>query len=241
MKPKILITTRIDLNNGKSKAQIYTSYIDAIYAANGLPFLAPHRIDNDIDEIISMFDGLLVTGGEDIDSVFYDQKPSPLTIPAPKPVDETDLLLIKAFKSANKPILGICRGIQVINVAFGGNLIQDIHEKHEHIDNTYHQQNLLEPSLANNKSKHPISIVKDTQLYHIYDDRYQVNSFHHQAIDKVASGFKVSAYSDDDIIEAIEDNDKIIAVQWHPERMIDDEKHLALFNYFIDKCKTSNK
>jgi putative glutamine amidotransferase len=241
MKPKILITTRVDPNEAKPKAAIYTSYIDAIYASGGTAFLFPHRDNGDILEIVDLFDGLLITGGEDMHSRFYNQPLSPLASIALPSVDETDLLLIDAFHKAHKPIFGICRGLQVLNVAFGGTLIQDIHDHFKTIDSTTHQQNLMNPPIASNLAGHKAIFTEGSELYTIFGKEYGVNTFHHQAIDQIANGFKITAISPDGLIEGIEHHDNIIAVQWHPERMIDDDKHLKLFINFITKCKANSQ
>ena len=240
MKPKILITTRIDPTDPKPKAAVYTSYIDAIYAAGGIALLSPHQYNDDLSEIVDFFDGLLVTGGEDMHSRFYNQPLSPLALVALPAVDETDLILINAFFKAKKPIFGICRGLQVLNVAFKGTLIQDIHDHYPTIDSAHHQQNLVIPPTPNNLAGHQAFFSQGSALYAIFGKEYGVNTFHHQAIDKVADGFKVTALSDDGIIEGIEFGDDIIAVQWHPERMIDDHKQLELFKRFINKCIANN-
>ncbi len=135
-------------------------------------------------------------------------------------IDTLDFTIIKAFNNANKPILGICRGIQAINVCFGGSLYQDI-PNHK----------------LQKEGRHNVKIEKNSFLYDCYNtEKMQVNSLHHQAVKKVAEGFKVVAKSEDGIVESIE-NENIIAVQWHPEYMMDTK----FFEYFVNKmCNKVN-
>jgi len=129
-------------------------------------------------------------------------------------IDTLDFTLIKAFNNVNKPILGICRGIQAINVCFGGSLYQDI-------------PNHKLPK----EERHNVKFDKDSFLYECYNvEQMQINSLHLQALKNVAENFKVVAKSEDGIIEAIE-NENVIAVQWHPEYMND----IRFFEYFINK------
>lgn len=177
-------------------------------------------------------DGLLLPGGADVDPVLYGQrrieacgKPNGLR-------DKAEPIILKRFYEAGKPIFGICRGIQLINVVFGGTLIQDIKptQKQKHSD-----------FLNRARYTHEVVIKDDSELYNIIGSKnIPVNSMHHQAIDCVADGFKVSAVSDDGFIEAIEkeDYDFFIAVQWHPEHMSKKfDLQQKLFDEFVRKCK----
>lgn len=177
-------------------------------------------------------DGLLLPGGADVDPVLYGQerieacgKPNELR-------DKAEPIILKRFYETGKPIFGICRGIQLINVVFGGTLIQDIKptQKQKHSD-----------FLNRARYTHEVVIKDDSELYNIIGSKnIPVNSMHHQAIDRVADGFKVSAVSDDGFIEAIEkeDYDFFIAVQWHPEHMSKKfDLQQKLFDEFVRKCK----
>lgn len=237
MKPRILITTRVNPNEKKLKTAIYTDYIEAIYQANGTVLLFPHRINDDLDDIVAFFDGLLITGGEDVDSKYYNEPLHETAQIAYSTIDEADLILARKFKEANKPIFGICRGLQVLNVAFGGSLIQDIPSEFGGAAETHQQQLRLD----NPKMAHSVDFTVTSQLHDIFGDTYQVNSYHHQAIKKLSPYFKATAYSPDGLIEAIEDGNNIFAVQWHPERLIDDDKHFALFELFIKLCLKHQK
>lgn len=169
-----------------------------------------------LEKVVDLCDGLVVTGRSiDIDPKYYGEEAIEATKLADYHFeDELDFTLIRAFYEKNKPILGICAGIQSINVCFGGSLKQDI----------------LNHSCKEEVKMHSVQIEKESFLEKCYHtDRIQVNSFHHQAINQVAQGFRVTAISEDGIIEAIE-KDKIVGVQWHPEQMGD----VAFFRKYVE-------
>lgn len=175
--------------------------------------IIPIYDSNMIEEAIEITDGLIVIGSNtDINPERYGQKAIEDVHPLADDTDYFDLNIIKKFHSKNKPILGICRGMQIINVCFGGSLYQDI---------SGHKIPRTE--------RHSINIIQDSFLYNTYEkESIEVTSTHHQAIKDVANGFKITATSDDDIIEGIE-NGNIIGVQFHPEYAND----LNFFKHFI--------
>lgn len=161
-------------------------------------------IDDDVDNVLKECDGLLVPGGIDVVPSLYnkDNEGSKIYGNMNKRNDELDYKWIKVFNEANKPIIGICRGIQILNVYFGGTLIQDIRG---HEDGAVHN----------------VDVDKESLLYKCYKkEKMEVNSYHHQVIDKLGNGLKITAYSDDRYIEGVEGNN-IYAVQWHPEKVMD--------------------
>lgn len=168
-------------------------------------------------------DGLLLTGGFDVDPEYYHESLHPKTKKELLELEELEFTLIKMFTDQNKPILGICRGIQTINVAFGGTLIQDL-------ESPLHMQKEM------NGYCHLVTTKKDSLLSKYLGDKFMTNSFHHQAINKIADGFIVNAKTADNIIEGIE-RDKIIAVQWHPEKNNDKIQKgiLKLFNDLLEE------
>jgi len=199
-----------------------------------LCMILPTLSASEAESYASLLDGLCITGGEDLSPSLYDQEKDPsTTVYADSAFDESDLLLFHAFEKVNKPILGICRGIQLINVACGGDLIQDIPS----ILNTEHNQRRLKPQKGDYDTSHSVHLVQGTRMYGLFGSTCTVNSFHHQAIDTPAPGFTVSAYSSDGIIEGIEKN-RILAVQWHPERLQKDSKMIALAKLFLNDCRS---
>ena len=213
---------RIFLNN--------ESYYTYIQRAGGIPAVIIARTEEDAEEAAQRFDGLLITGGDDVDPAAYHEENKGSFVIA-EDIERSDFLLFSAFKKAGKPILGICRGMQVIAVAEGAHLIQDIpaFNGHEHF------QTKLEPPVSREKALHTCSIMPDTLLYEIFGPEAHVNSFHHQAAVSVPEGYVLSAVSYDGLIEGIE-KDHITAVQWHPERMILDDEHLEIARRFVASC-----
>lgn len=153
-------------------------------------------------------DALLLPGGGDIDPKIYG-KENFGSVGIDRDLDNVELELIEKFVNSERPILGICRGLQIINVAFGGDLIQDIKTASNH-----------KWEEKTGDKVHMIKTADSSFLRSIYGEYFPVNSAHHQAIKNIAPDFDISAKSDDGIIEAIENREKkIYAVQWHPERM----------------------
>lgn len=176
--------------------------------------LIPVISEKNLDEVVNICDGLVVTGSaNDVHPKYYGEEPT-----REYKFDEYGLVknIVELFYNANKPILGICAGIQEINVIFGGTLHQQI-PNHNLRDN----------------SKHNVELAENTFLYEVYEKKnIKVNSYHKQAIKDLAPEFKITAISEDGIIEGIE-KENIIAVQWHPEILED----IKLFSMFIDKMK----
>ena len=208
------------------------SYFDYVRKSGGIPVLIGTVTEEEAQELALLLDGLIITGGEDIDPKFYQQENRYCEC-TDLDIDESDIYLYNAFNAQNKPILGICRGLQVINVIEKGMLYQDLLKENS---NTHeHNQRKLEPPLGIHDTAHECSFVKDTRLHTIFGDTHPVNTYHHQAIHKLAHTLTASAYSDDGLIEAFE-KENVIAVQWHPERLSHDEKHLMIGITFIQDC-----
>jgi len=209
-------------------------YVDAVLEAGGIPVIVPIiNKESDLLQIIDQLDGIILSGGHDVNPIYYGEEPSKHVGFTYTPRDLCELFIVKAAIEKDMPILGISRGQQIMVVAFGGKLYQDISENEKAYIN--HMQN------ANiNDIGHYVNIVPGTRLHRIFDtDRLLVNSFHHQAAKSVPNNFIVAATSSDGVIEAIEHKNKpIMAVQWHPEMMI--KKHpimLRLFEEFVSWCK----
>lgn len=173
-------------------------------------------------------DGLLLPGGGDMDPKFYGQARIPACGEPNLLRDAAEPLLLRAFLAADKPVLGICRGIQVMNAVLGGDLYQDI-KPFEHLPHNGHWAKV-----------HTVTVRRGTLLSRILgQDTVLVNSQHHQAVDRVAPGFTLAALSEDGIVEAIEKPDArfCLGVQWHPEWLSDaDPAMQSLFDAFVNAC-----
>ena len=173
-------------------------------------------------------DGLLLPGGGDMDPKFYGQARIPACGEPNLLRDAAEPLLLRAFLDADKPVLGICRGIQVMNAVLGGDLYQDI-KPFEHLPHNGHWAKV-----------HTVTVRRGTLLSRILgQDTVLVNSQHHQAVDRVAPGFTLAALSEDGIVEAIEKPDArfCLGVQWHPEWLSDaDPAMQGLFDAFVNAC-----
>ncbi len=174
-------------------------------------------------------DGLLLPGGGDIDPVYFGQPPLPACGKPNIPRDTVEPLLLKSFLAADKPVFAVCRGIQMINVALGGNLFQDIAPIADCPHNDHWDK------------IHTVTVRRGTLLRSILQaDRVTVNSQHHQAVDKLAPGLMVSALSPDGFVEALEKPDArfCLGVQWHPEWLsAEDTQQQALFDAFVQACR----
>ena len=214
--PKIGLSFSEAFDRTPGNFLIPSNYINSIIDNGGIPVILPVTSDTSFaKEYAMMLDGLLIPGGEDINPLLYGEDSMPKVTYMNMVKDEFEIALIKEFYNLGKPIMGICRGMQLINVVFGGNLIQDIPSREYKCIS--HEQAIEIPS----EPTHEININKSSFLYRtLGKESIVVNSYHHQAIDRIADGFIVSAIAKDGIVEAIENKEKnIFAVQWHPECM----------------------
>lgn len=233
MAPVIGITCAWDEEAGRYfLGRFYTA---AVEAAGGLPLLLPYPLpDSGMDRLLDLVDGLLLSGGGDVDPVYFGEEPVPGCGKITPERDDFELALTRRALSAGLPVLGICRGAQVLNIAAGGDIYQDIVTQ--------------VPGCLKHSQKaprwcatHGIMVEGGTRLARILGSgSLRVNSFHHQAIRRPAPGFVVSARAKDGIIEAIESIGPAFAlgVQWHPEAMWERNKgSLALFTALVEAGK----
>ena len=219
---------------GEDFTRINNNYSKAIADAGGIPVILP--LINDIDILsdqLSICNGLLLPGGIDVNPLSYKELPRPLLGNCNDLVDWYHINLAQKALELNMPILGICRGCQILNVSCGGTLHQDISYATD--SPILHKQ---ESHLS--EKCHPVYIEENSIVHEIFGDSYIVNSAHHQAVKEVAPNFKNTAVSPDGIIEAIEMINKpfVVGIQWHPEMMAPyDNTTLNLFKKFIYSCK----
>ena len=211
-------------------------YYQSILKAGGTPFIIPCYDDTDaLINTLEKLDGILLTGGADINPLFLGEEPVKELHGINPRRDRQELLLTRLAADRQIPILGICRGIQTMNAAFGGPLYQDIHSQMEGTRIKHSQE--LDRSYAS----HTVTIEKDTLLHNLFKaDTIAVNSFHHQAVKEAAPGFRVCARATDGVIEAMESTEykSMLGVQWHPECFIlkGDECMMPLFHWLIQEA-----
>ncbi|NME36440.1 MULTISPECIES: gamma-glutamyl-gamma-aminobutyrate hydrolase family protein [Fusobacterium] len=210
---------------------INEDYTKAIELSGGIPLVIPLSNDKELlKETLSLCDALLLTGGADIDPFLYNEERTKNLGNIKPERDFYEKELYSIAKEMKLPILGICRGMQLINVLEGGTLYQDLGYRECKENNIEHLQ-------KDNKNYpcHYVSIEENSYLFEIFNSKkIAVNSYHHQAVKKLSSKFILTAQSSDGIVEGFENKEeKIMCVQWHPEKMLDDCKMLEIFKFFI--------
>ena len=208
-------------------------YLDGIKAAGGLPVVLPLEVsEEDVDQIVNTCDGFLFTGGQDVSPALYGKEDATGTIVSSPERDQLESLLLSKALLADKPILGICRGLQFINAFMGGTLWQDLPSQHP--SEIIHRQG--KPYDA---PTHQVTLSGDLQTL-LGKDILEVNTLHHQAVKDLGSGLTPMAIAPDGIIEAAQLPGKrfVWAVQWHPEYLFrTDKDSQAIFSCFVEHCK----
>jgi putative glutamine amidotransferase len=231
-KPIIGIGSDVAHKDGqRDRAFAYTTYTEALRRAGAVPVVIPPQPEN-AAQIVEELDGLLLAGGDDCDPRAYGEQPHPTVEPMDALRQSNELALARAARERGIPTLGICLGVQVMNVAAGGTLIQDIaSEVKTEIDHA------SEPS---DRNHHDVLLEKGTRLAAILGNQeLNVNSSHHQAIRNVGEGLRVTAHAPDGVIEGLEDPSHpfYVGVQWHPEDMSSERSAAALFGAFVDAAR----
>lgn len=226
-KPRIAVTMRSGMNGTSSCYLVNQNYVAKITAAGGIPFLCLSADEEAIEAYLDQVQGVLITGGVDIQPGLYQQPQAPETVDVDDVLDQQDLRLIAGALRRKLPILGVCRGIQVINVYFGGTLIQDI----ERITGKPSHRGHEDASLA--ERRHSVTIHAGSQLEALLGSSIKVNTYHHQACDQIGEMLHATAFSEDGIVEGLE-GDNLLAVQWHPERMDSCDR---LFQWLIGQAE----
>ncbi len=229
----------ISCNWSEEVVSVSHTYIQAVEQAGGLPVPIPFSNDTTVLQAqIDRVDALVMIGGEDFDPWLYGEEPHPMLGTVHMERDRYDLYLIRCALRKGIPLLGICRGLQGLNVVEGGSLYQDL-------PSTYPNPCIRHRQGAERQfGSHTVRIAPDSRLHAIVGlDSLRVNSFHHQAVRQAAPGYRIVASSPDGVIEALEKEGKhwIIGVQWHPEalNLSGDEPSHRLFQELIRQASRS--
>jgi putative glutamine amidotransferase len=214
---------------------VHHDYHKSVAANGGIPIVLPFINPEITLETLALCDGIILSGGEDVDPQFFGQDPHPhlgATLPER---DKVELTVVEYAIKHNIPILAICRGAQLLNVALGGTLVQDIPSQVR--EPIQHAQ-----TVERCRDTHWVKITEDSKLFQILGtDRIRVNSLHHQALDRVSNDLRVVAVSSDGIVEAVEYNHSstfLLGVQWHPESMA--STNSSMNNLFVEFIKSSS-
>ncbi|MGE5529831.1 MAG: gamma-glutamyl-gamma-aminobutyrate hydrolase family protein [Patescibacteria group bacterium] len=229
--PLIGITVGRVLSEGRLRHQCADDYVQAVAAAGGWPVLLPaEAILAAGAEFLARFDGFLLSGGGDLEPGLYGQDRHPATGEADPPRDQAELRLARSAVAQSRPILAICRGIQVLNVALGGDLVQDLPSA------GYAGHDQAEPREI---GTHPVEPVPGTPLAGILPAAALVNSFHHQAVSRLAAPLAAAAYAPDGLVEAVYiPGRSVLGVQWHPEcQARHAPEAAALFTWLVAEAK----
>lgn len=211
---------------------------EAVLAAGGIPVILPFPDDSSqvpdlASDMVQLFDGLILPGGPDVNPLRYGEEPIPEIGAVVDQKDAFEIALIKATLAAGKPIFGICRGIQIANVALGGTVYQDLAAQDPDCK-IQHMQATLGHWLT-----HHVNTTAGSRVNALFGDRFLVNSRHHEAVRDVAPSLKVTATAPDGVIEALESRsgDGVLLVQWHPENLwYKHPEHLRLFTDLVQRA-----
>ncbi|HCM88294.1 MULTISPECIES: gamma-glutamyl-gamma-aminobutyrate hydrolase family protein [Vagococcus] len=212
---------------------IPSGYVKGVQLAGGLPVLLPLGTKQDATMYVTQIDKLILTGGQNVDPKFYNETPKFDHSLMMTKRDEFEMALIEEAMKQKKPIFGVCRGLQLLNVTLGGSLHQDIsvreNQKIQHMQDPVPRQT----------PTHKIQTEKDSILRNIYGKTTFVNSFHFQSINQLASSLKLTAMSEDQIIEGVESISKeqrLLGVQWHPDFSYEElEQERRMFQYVVNE------
>lgn len=242
--PLIGVTTSISVGKNLKRPEhafVNSSYLLAIQQAGGVPLPLPPQLgDRALEELASRLDGLLLTGGGDMDPGVFGESRHPTVYDVSPARDRLETTLARQCMSEGKPIFAICRGIQVLNVALGGSLYQDVASDPGTL--IQHQQD--NDGRPRDEPTHSVKMAPGSLLARVLgNEELQVNSLHHQAVKALGKGLVASAHAPDQIIEGIELEDAgatrfVLGVQWHPEELVSkDSAARNLFSAFVSACR----
>lgn len=248
MKPVIGITVNYDATDSVARScglgiagqdfnYVAGDYVAAVEKAGGIPLLIPQTYNfENLKALLELCDGVLISGGHDVDPLRYGQR-NLYSESIARERDEQDIFVIRhLILNTGKPLLGICRGIQIMSVAMGGTLYQDLEKQ----CNAYHH---FGDAYPRNVAWHSNRLTAGSRLAVVFGkEEIMTNSYHHQAVDRPGEGFVITAYSEEGVAEGIElQGDRfVVAVQWHPEMMYDSSEQYKLFQAFTDACAANH-
>jgi putative glutamine amidotransferase len=227
MKPRIGVTSAPSLHDGRRAEHLERAYTDAVVGAGALPFVLPVLDRADAQEVVSSLCGLLLTGGGDVAAEFYGEDPAREAYGLDAARDAWELALVAGARTAGLPVLGVCRGAQVLNVAAGGTLIQHLPARTDEPHREYERDR---------ETVHRVEVEPGSLLAAITGQQsFGVNSLHHQAVANVGPSLRPVAWAPDGVIEAVESNDDrpLLGVQWHPELLAHQPPHGLLFAWLV--------
>ena len=228
-KPIIGITPQLNAENGDYVCRLH--YMNCVVRAGGFPILLP--MCEDMTQALEICDGFIFAGGPDVDPRIYGEVVMDCCGKISAPRDRYELQLISSVLQAGKSMMAICRGVQVLNVALGGTLYQDLPTQKP--SEVCHQM-----TAVSNKTIHRVDILRDTPLYQLLaKDELMVNSYHHQSIKDLGGDLKIAAMSEDGIVESVylPTHPFCLGLQWHPERL-ENEDTERIFRAMIEASES---
>ncbi len=235
--PRIAVSGVVRDWHGAPRAGVNAAYVSAVAGAGGIPVILSQLVGTGVAaRALEGCEGLLLTGGEDVDPAYYGEDPSPALGSVDRDRDRFELALFAAARATRLPVLGICRGIQLINVALGGTLYQDLPSERPGAINH-------DPDSPRHARTHHVRLAPGSRAAHALGvERLVPNSFHHQAVRDLAPALIATGWSDDGVIEAVDGRPEdpwLLAVQWHPEEMHVDvtAPERGLFSALVEEAR----